>query len=60
MGVVSQEPVLFATTIGENIRLGGIWGEEVTDALIHEAAKQANCFDFIMDLPKVRTNYTYL
>ena len=51
IGVVSQEPVLFATTITENIR----WGRDgVTDEEIHEAAKQANAYDFIMRLPDVR------
>ena len=50
IGVVSQEPVLFATTIADNIR----WGrEDVTLDEIHEAAKQANAYDFIMDLPQV-------
>ena len=50
IGVVSQEPVLFGTTIAENIR----WGrDDVTDKEIHEAAKQANAYDFIMKLPQV-------
>ena len=53
IGVVSQEPILFATTIAENIR----WGrEEVTDDEVHEAAKQANAYDFIMKLPQVTRN----
>ncbi|XP_067932472.1 ATP-dependent translocase ABCB1-like [Watersipora subatra] len=52
MGIVSQEPVLFATTIGENIRLGAKWGDEVTQEQIEMAAKQANCYDFISKLPK--------
>ncbi|XP_076811710.1 ATP-dependent translocase ABCB1-like [Clavelina lepadiformis] len=48
IGLVSQEPVLFATTIGENIR----WGRDgVTDKEIEEAARKANAFDFIMKLP---------
>ena len=51
IGVVSQEPVLFATTIAENIR----WGRDgVTDQEVHEAAKQANAYRFIMKLPRVR------
>ena len=50
IGVVAQEPVLFATTIAENIR----WGrEDVTDAEIEEAARQANAFNFISKLPEV-------
>ena len=51
IGVVSQEPVLFATTIAENIR----WGRDgVTDEEIHQAARQANAYDFINKLPQVR------
>uniref|UniRef100_X2B039 Bile salt export pump n=1 Tax=Capitella teleta TaxID=283909 RepID=X2B039_CAPTE len=49
MGVVSQEPVLFGTTIKENIRYGR---EGVTDEEIINATKHANAFDFIMKLPK--------
>ncbi|OCT75763.1 hypothetical protein XELAEV_18030950mg [Xenopus laevis] len=48
IGVVSQEPVLFGTTIAENIRYGG---ESVTDNEIEQAAKEANAFDFISRLP---------
>ena len=50
VGVVSQEPVLFGTTIGENIRYGR---EGVTQEQIELAAKQANAHDFIMKLPLV-------
>ncbi|XP_068791160.1 ATP-binding cassette sub-family B member 5 isoform X1 [Struthio camelus] len=48
IGIVSQEPVLFATTIAENIRYGR---EDVSDAEIEQAAKEANAFDFISRLP---------
>nr|XP_014352476.1 PREDICTED: multidrug resistance protein 1-like isoform X2 [Latimeria chalumnae] len=48
IGVVSQEPVLFATTIANNIRYGC---ENVTDEEIERAAKEANAYDFIMKLP---------
>ncbi|XP_072364747.1 ATP-dependent translocase ABCB1 [Scyliorhinus torazame] len=48
IGVVSQEPILFATTIAENIRYGR---EDVTTTEIEEAAKEANAYDFIMKLP---------
>ncbi|CAL1611148.1 unnamed protein product [Knipowitschia caucasica] len=48
IGVVSQEPILFATTITENIRYGRI---EVTQQEIEQAAKEANAYDFIMNLP---------
>uniref|UniRef100_A0A8C6GQA9 P-type phospholipid transporter n=1 Tax=Mus spicilegus TaxID=10103 RepID=A0A8C6GQA9_MUSSI len=48
IGVVSQEPVLFATTIAENIRYGR---EDVTMDEIEKAVKEANAYDFIMKLP---------
>ncbi|XP_078091179.1 ATP-dependent translocase ABCB1 [Mustelus asterias] len=48
IGVVSQEPILFATTIAENIRYGR---EDVTETEIKEATKEANAYDFIMKLP---------
>ena len=48
IGIVSQEPVLFNTTIAENIRLGreGATFEEVVTA-----AKNANAHTFITALP---------
>ncbi len=48
IGVVSQEPVLFDTTIAENIRYGN---EEATMDDIIKAAQQANAHNFIMALP---------
>uniref|UniRef100_A0A7N8XWK2 ATP-binding cassette, sub-family B (MDR/TAP), member 4 n=1 Tax=Mastacembelus armatus TaxID=205130 RepID=A0A7N8XWK2_9TELE len=48
IGVVSQEPILFATTIAENIRYGR---PDVTQQEIEQAAKEANAYDFIMNLP---------
>ncbi|XP_068092078.1 ATP-binding cassette sub-family B member 5-like isoform X1 [Hyperolius riggenbachi] len=48
IGVVSQEPVLFGTTIKNNIRYGR---ENVTDEEIVKATKEANAYDFIMELP---------
>ncbi|KAM6450468.1 ATP-binding cassette sub-family B member 5 isoform 2-T5 [Liasis olivaceus] len=48
IGIVSQEPVLFATTIAGNIRYGR---EDITDAEIEQAAKEANAYDFISKLP---------
>jgi len=50
IGVVSQEPVLFATTIAENIRYGK---DGVTQEDIEKATKEANAHDFIMRLPQV-------
>ncbi|KAG9485029.1 hypothetical protein GDO78_008248, partial [Eleutherodactylus coqui] len=48
IGVVSQEPILFGTTIRENIRYGR---EDVTEEEIIQATKEANAFDFISKLP---------
>uniref|UniRef100_A0A3Q2C9A1 ATP-binding cassette, sub-family B (MDR/TAP), member 11a n=1 Tax=Cyprinodon variegatus TaxID=28743 RepID=A0A3Q2C9A1_CYPVA len=49
IGIVEQEPVLFATTIAENIRYGrpGVTMEEII-----QAAKEANAYNFIMTLPQ--------
>ncbi|XP_066503109.1 bile salt export pump-like [Hoplias malabaricus] len=49
IGIVEQEPVLFSTTIGENIRYGrpGVSHEDIV-----KAAKEANAYNFIMDLPQ--------
>lgn len=49
IGIVEQEPVLFATTIAENIRYGR---PGVSDKDIITAAKEANAYKFIMDLPQ--------
>ncbi|XP_038296994.1 ATP-binding cassette sub-family B member 5 isoform X20 [Canis lupus familiaris] len=48
IGVVSQEPVLFGTTIHNNIKYGR---DGVTDEEIKKAAKEANAYDFIMAFP---------
>ena len=50
VGVVSQEPVLFYTTIGENIRYGR---DDVTQKELETAAMAANAHDFISQLPDV-------
>ncbi|KAM4025126.1 bile salt export pump-like [Anomaloglossus baeobatrachus] len=49
IGIVEQEPVLFATTIAENIRFGK---DSATMDDIIKAAKEANAYNFIMDLPQ--------
>ncbi|EGC33546.1 hypothetical protein DICPUDRAFT_80697 [Dictyostelium purpureum] len=49
IGLVSQEPVLFATTIADNIRYGD---ENATMDQIIEACKVANAHDFISALPE--------
>ncbi|XP_046965723.1 ATP-dependent translocase ABCB1 [Vanessa cardui] len=48
IGLVGQEPVLFNTTVRENIRYGR---EDASDADIEMAAQQANAHEFIMKLP---------
>nr|XP_039260244.1 mitochondrial potassium channel ATP-binding subunit-like [Styela clava] len=48
IGYISQEPVLFNTTIAENIRYGK---PDATDAEIMEAAKLANAEQFISNFP---------
>ncbi|KAG8559745.1 hypothetical protein GDO81_017438 [Engystomops pustulosus] len=49
IGIVEQEPVLFATTIAENIRFGN---DSATMDDIMKAAKEANAYNFIMDMPQ--------
>jgi ATP-binding cassette, subfamily B, bacterial len=48
ISMVLQEPLLFSTSIGENIRYGRL---DATDEEVEEAAKAANAHDFIMRLP---------
>lgn len=48
IGVVGQEPVLFATSIAENIRYGN---PEATQSEVENAARIANCHSFITKLP---------
>ncbi|GAB9472093.1 Multidrug resistance protein abc superfamily [Globisporangium polare] len=49
IGLVCQEPVLFATSILENIRHGC---PAASDREVHEAARKANAFDFIVAFPE--------
>ena len=49
VGLVSQEPVLFATTIGLNIGFGRPGSSQQE---IEEAAKAANAHNFITSLPR--------
>ena len=53
IGIVSQEPVLFDTTIADNIRYGANF-RKVSDEEVIEAAKSANIHNFIESLPQVR------
>ncbi|KAG0490076.1 hypothetical protein HPP92_006939 [Vanilla planifolia] len=48
IGLVSQEPALFATTIRENMLLGR---EDATQVEVEEAARVANAHSFIVKLP---------
>ncbi|UZJ51787.1 hypothetical protein CBS101457_001107 [Exobasidium rhododendri] len=48
IGVVTQDPTLFDGTIAENISYGY---KEATKEDIEQAAKKANCWDFIQELP---------
>ncbi|XLR05066.1 hypothetical protein S83_071264 [Arachis hypogaea] len=49
MGLVSQEPALFATSIKENILFGR---EDASEQEIVEAAKASNAHNFISQLPQ--------
>ncbi|KAG5572892.1 hypothetical protein H5410_062658 [Solanum commersonii] len=49
MGLVSQEPALFATTIKENILFGK---EDTSMEQVTEAAKASNAHNFICQLPQ--------
>ena len=52
IGLVSQEPVLFATTIRENIAYGK---ENATEDEINKALQSSSAAAFIKDLPLVNT-----
>ncbi|CAF1197845.1 unnamed protein product [Didymodactylos carnosus] len=47
----SQEPILFGTTIYENILYGSNQKDKITMSEIEEASRQANAHEFIMKLP---------
>lgn len=49
LGLVNQEPVLFATSIKENILFGK---EDAPLDLVISAAKSANAHDFIVEFPR--------
>ncbi|CAH1785890.1 unnamed protein product, partial [Owenia fusiformis] len=49
IGFINQEPVLFATSVLENIRYGR---PDATDSEVFEAAKQANAHTFIERFPE--------
>jgi ABC-type multidrug transport system fused ATPase/permease subunit len=49
IAVVPQEPILFATTVADNIRYGRL---DATDAQVRAAAEAANAVEFIDRLPE--------
>lgn len=49
LGLINQEPVLFATSIMENIRYGK---PKASDEEVYEAARNANAFNFIQEFPQ--------
>lgn len=51
IGTVSQEPVLFSSSIAENIAYGAVDPSSVTAQDIHRAAKIANAYDFVQNFP---------
>lgn len=53
IGIVSQEPVLFDCSIGENIAYGDNLRQVTTEEII-EAARKANIHSFIDTLPQVK------
>jgi ATP-binding cassette subfamily B (MDR/TAP) protein 1 len=54
IGYVSQEPVLFASSIKENLLLAR---SDATDAQIWEALKNANADEFVKQLPRQLDTY---
>uniref|UniRef100_A0A914XVN7 Uncharacterized protein n=1 Tax=Panagrolaimus superbus TaxID=310955 RepID=A0A914XVN7_9BILA len=48
IGIVSQEPVLFAKSIEDNLKLG----QEISMKELVEACRTANAYDFIIKLPQ--------
>ena len=53
IGLVSQEPILFDSSIEENIAYGDNSRQVPIEDII-EAAKQANIHEFILNLPQVK------
>lgn len=51
IALVSQEPTLYAGTIRENILLGALEPDTVTDAQIEAVCREANIYEFILSLP---------
>jgi ATP-binding cassette, subfamily B, bacterial len=49
IGIVSQDPFLFSTTVRDNIAFGAL---EATDEEIERAARMAQAHEFVVELPK--------
>ncbi|WP_437752131.1 ABC transporter ATP-binding protein [Sorangium sp. So ce1389] len=49
IGIVAQEPILFATTVADNIRYGRA---SASDEEVEAAARAANAHDFILRFPE--------
>src|SRR5262249_53883877 len=49
IAVISQRPEIFDATIRENVVLGG--AGDVAERDLHEAARKAHIYDFVMGLP---------
>ena len=58
IGLVSQEPILFNISIGDNIRYGANF-REVSDEEVIQAARSANIHEFIQSLPQVSSWMLY-
>jgi len=52
IGTVSQEPVLFSTSIRDNIAYGAADPSAVTEEELERAAREANAHDFIAAFPE--------
>lgn len=49
VGIVPQEPILFSTSIAENVRYGR---PDATDAQVHEACRAAHAHEIVARLPE--------
>ena len=59
MGIVQQEPILFDTSIADNIAYGAL-DRTVSMGEIEDVAKRANIHSFITTLPSVSSYFKLL
>ncbi|KAK4887002.1 hypothetical protein RN001_003273 [Aquatica leii] len=52
IGTVSQEPILFSSSIRDNILYGAEEPESITEEQLLEVAKEANVYEFVKQLPQ--------